>query len=599
MGTMLDLGILRATGWALLHFLWQGVALALVATITLRAGATLRATYRHLFAMAILAFAPLLFVATILGQLAAPLVATAPPPSPATVLQLSRDATAALSATAPSLQSDGQLFAIVALVWLLAVLVSTIRLGLAYRTAGRLCRALSSQLVPSAAHMMVEAALAQAQERMRVKRSIHLVWTPTGASPAVLGWLRAVVLFPITVASGLTPDQVELLLAHEVAHIRRHDFLINLLQSWIETLFFFHPAIRWLSSRIRFERELACDEAVVEAYHRPREYGEALAQLVLLNPPPPRLAMAATSSQLVVRIRRLLGNRQEAELMPHRPLLAVLISGGLLAVLAGGQLASAQSVMQRMLDQPGPARVISRQEHVNRFWDRSITVTMLADDGRLLSELRLGRRFQGMRFLAQLQPVDGRDTAIIALRAELYGWQGRREIDLVPPKGRLVDTSVDSLIMLFLRERGLNANTRGARLATETEAVGVLQEVKAIGDPVVRARYLQGGIAAVSSSTGREQLLVEALQIPNSSVEVSRAMRAAMKAARSPIELAAFVAHIPDIAGEAERLELLLEAIRIGGIGSPLLRQAIEHAIPTLPGDDARDAVRRALAGAT
>src|SRR6185295_7018416 len=98
---------------------------------------------------------------------------------------------------------------------------------------------------------------------------------------------------------------IELLIAHELAHVRRHDFLVNLLQSWVETLFFFHPGIGWLSRRIRLEREMACDDDVVAAYDQSDEYGEALARLALLDVSQPTLAVAATGSSLTLRIRRL------------------------------------------------------------------------------------------------------------------------------------------------------------------------------------------------------------------------------------------------------------------------------------------------------
>ena len=81
--------------------------------------------------------------------------------------------------------------------------------------------------------------------------------------PTVIGWLKPVVLLPASALAGLAPQQLEAILAHELAHIRRHDYLVNLLQTLVETLLFYHPAVWWLSRRIRIERENCCDDLAV------------------------------------------------------------------------------------------------------------------------------------------------------------------------------------------------------------------------------------------------------------------------------------------------------------------------------------------------
>ena len=78
--------------------------------------------------------------------------------------------------------------------------------------------------------------------------------------PTVIGSLRPVVLLPVSALAGMSPSQLDAILAHELAHIRRHDYLVNLLQTLVETLLFYHPAVWWLSRRIRIERENCCDD---------------------------------------------------------------------------------------------------------------------------------------------------------------------------------------------------------------------------------------------------------------------------------------------------------------------------------------------------
>ena len=92
--------------------------------------------------------------------------------------------------------------------------------------------------------------------------------------PTVIGWLRPVVLMPASALSGMGPQQLEAILAHELAHIRRHDYLVNLLQTVVETLLFYHPAVWWLSGRIRVERENCCDDLAVSLCGDPYAYAE-------------------------------------------------------------------------------------------------------------------------------------------------------------------------------------------------------------------------------------------------------------------------------------------------------------------------------------
>ncbi len=102
-------------------------------------------------------------------------------------------------------------------------------------------------------------------------------------SPATLGFLRPVILLPPAVALGVTPQQLEALLAHELAHIRRHDYLVNVLQMLAETLFFYHPAVWWASRRIRVERELCCDDIAVDACGDAVGYAQALTKVARLQ----------------------------------------------------------------------------------------------------------------------------------------------------------------------------------------------------------------------------------------------------------------------------------------------------------------------------
>ncbi len=148
----------------------------------------------------------------------------------------------------------------------------------------------------------------------------------------LVGWLRPAVVFPVAALAGLSPAQIEALLAHELAHVRRHDYLVNLLQSFAEVVLFYHPAVWWLSRRIRTERELCCDDLAVGVCDR-LVYATALTDLAAMRHP--RVALAATGGDLLARVRRILDRDREEPSMSSnvRWIPAVVVSAGMLVAV--------------------------------------------------------------------------------------------------------------------------------------------------------------------------------------------------------------------------------------------------------------------------
>ena len=119
--------------------------------------------------------------------------------------------------------------------------------------------------------------------RMGLTRPVRLLISSLAEGPSVVGWIRPVILLPAATLLGLTPEQLEAVLAHEFAHIRRYDYLVNILQMVVETLLFYHPAVWWTSARIRHERELCCDDLAVSSCGDPLCYARALTKLERLR----------------------------------------------------------------------------------------------------------------------------------------------------------------------------------------------------------------------------------------------------------------------------------------------------------------------------
>lgn len=160
--------------------------------------------------------------------------------------------------------------------------------------------------------------------RVGVSQPVRLLRSGLARVPMAMGWLRPVILLPASAMTGLTEEQLRAVIAHELAHIRRYDYLVNLLQSVIETLLFYHPAVWWLSHRIRVEREHCCDDIAVRVCGNRVSYARALTELEVLRCGSGFMAPAATSGSLPSRVRRLLNVPTARSLHSGRSLAGLL-----------------------------------------------------------------------------------------------------------------------------------------------------------------------------------------------------------------------------------------------------------------------------------
>ena len=325
---------------ALLHFLWQGLALALLAGVGLLALRRASANVRYLFLLGVLLLmllAPIVTFAVLHHQPvaesvvfdAAPLLATHASSRPAAPVLGS------VSREIPPLLLL-RLWLLAHLCWLAAlwaagVCLLSLRLLLGWLGLGSLRR----RAVRLDAW---RARLEHVAARMGIRRRVLLLESARLHAPSVLGWLRPAILLPSAVFTGLTPEQLELVLAHELAHLRRHDYLVNVLQSLAETLLFYHPAVWWLSRRVRLERECCCDDLAVAACTDRVRYAQALTILGQVCSRGEGLAPAGSGSDLGRRVRRLLHVPASSPGQP--PWVVGVVALGLVVALAVGLRAS-------------------------------------------------------------------------------------------------------------------------------------------------------------------------------------------------------------------------------------------------------------------
>jgi GWxTD domain-containing protein len=203
--------------------------------------------------------------------------------------------------------------------WMLGVLAFHLRALAGWIAARRLRR-----LGVCCAAADWTARLERLTARVRVSRPVTLFESSLADAPLVIGYLRPVILMPAGLLVGLPAAQVEAILAHELAHVLRQDYLVNLAQTFVEGLLFYHPAVWWISHVIRAERENCCDDVAVAVSGNARQYAAALAALEHNRIAAREPALAATGGSLVNRIRRILESPERSR-VGFAPLASALV----------------------------------------------------------------------------------------------------------------------------------------------------------------------------------------------------------------------------------------------------------------------------------
>jgi beta-lactamase regulating signal transducer with metallopeptidase domain len=304
---------LDAIAWALIHFCWQAAAVAVLYRVLMVAFSRSASSTRYLLSIAALVLMTFGAFATFAWEI------YSARPSPAFHNAVAEIRNAALVAVVPqgattvaadsgagSRTSPANLLRWIDCGWVLGVVLLSLRSIGGWWVIQRLRRTAVDQ-APSAVRESFE----RISTALGLRRAVLLRVSSAIAGPITVGAVRAMVLLPVSAITLLGPDELEMVLAHELAHVRRGDFLCNLLQTLAETLFFFHPAVWWIGKRIRYERELCCDDVALKICPNPMTYATALFRLEEQRVRRWRLAMALDGHQsnqtLRMRIARILG----------------------------------------------------------------------------------------------------------------------------------------------------------------------------------------------------------------------------------------------------------------------------------------------------
>jgi beta-lactamase regulating signal transducer with metallopeptidase domain len=327
----------QVLGSVLLHFLWQGALIAGVLWLLLGALPRARAQARYAACCAALA-----------ALLLAPLLTGA---------WLWHPPTESLGGSESGAASPSWFSLTLLLVWAVG---SSLMLGrLAFGLV--LLRRLVAQAESAPSEW--QQALARLARQLGLRQRVRLLVSLRVDAPLVLGWWRPVVLVPLAALSSLPPVYLEALLAHELAHVRRFDFLVNVLQCCVEAVLFYHPAVHWVSRRMREEREHCCDDVAIAVSGDALSYARALTEMEALRAPIPELAPASNGGSLMLRIERILRRPD------HRTQTkAYLSAGGLLVAAFGAALAGVWACSSGDSEASAPPAIAAARSALSIPW---------------------------------------------------------------------------------------------------------------------------------------------------------------------------------------------------------------------------------------
>ena len=320
-------------GWTLLHFLWQGALVGGIYACLRYVMNEASPQSRYVLSLATLGLLALLPVVTFIYLMGTPIsiqpIVGIAAGSPGAMLAPASDSP--LDALTSSLHP---LVPWTVPVWCIGVALLSFKAFAGWRRARTLVRRPSHEAPDSWQEAVLRLA-AQVGVRVRVR----LMVTARVAVPCVVGWLKPVILLPPAALTGLTTLQLEMVLAHELSHIRRHDYLVNLIQVAVETLLFYHPVVRWISCDARRERELCCDDCAVHACGDALHYAHALTDLAALRRDEASPVMGVTGGDLAMRIERLVSpHHAAAPRITSMMLASALCLSGMLAMASARHL---------------------------------------------------------------------------------------------------------------------------------------------------------------------------------------------------------------------------------------------------------------------
>ncbi len=388
-------------GWTVIHFLWQGILIAAVMFLLLRLARKFSANILYTIAcggLCLMGLAPIVTFCTIFEIDSTVRAVETEPVSSSRVSSI--DSSPSVVATTPSIEIDepfekyrsapesasansgnslqemwtlvqsklAMLAPWIAMLWGIGVVTTALRLAIGWESLRKLRAQVTKTEIPQ-----ITSCLLSVKQGLGLMREITVGVSGKVTNPLVVGWLRPLVVLPTKILTELSPAQIKAVLAHELAHVKRGDFVINAIQCVIETLLFFHPCVWWASARVRQERENCCDDLAVSIVGSSKCYAQALLQLEQSRAQQ-QLALGANGGSLVDRIRRL--TRPATTVSQRSSFAPTVFALCVLLPLMPGLIAIASASIQQQEEEKDPM-----------ILNQNIAVTVLDSEGLPLSEV--------------------------------------------------------------------------------------------------------------------------------------------------------------------------------------------------------------------
>ena len=321
---LLSNNVLITLALTLLHFLWQGLLIAGALKLALTVVAPAKALFRYsLICIALLACL-LIPITTFFGLYNSVAQSTLLTNTISFKPLVNLGQSAGINFTEAWFAQSVNYLSIISVIWFLGISLMAVKLILELYKVNQLPK--SHYQAPNELLLLRFKALAA---QIGLSHTPKLIISLSAKVPMAIGWLKPVVLLPAHMITGLSQAQLEMILLHELAHIRRHDYLVNFLQTLVEILLFFHPAVAWISTQMRLEREHCTDDIAVTHSESALAYAHTLAdsaQLCYRHVSKPSMAMAATGGDLSQRVNRLVKYHCNSQSMQRKWLAGSIIS---------------------------------------------------------------------------------------------------------------------------------------------------------------------------------------------------------------------------------------------------------------------------------
>ena len=396
---------IRAVTTILMHSLWQGTLIGLVAAIALSLLRSGSAKIRY--AVSCSAMAAVILAVGVTAASVWPGGHGSVRSTPAATIELaggegisSVSATINIPAPVNDVSSSNRWWRhpsinrYIFIIWVTGVMLLSVYHLLGWRRARGFARRGTSP-VPPEWHTRFE----QLCDELRFRRLLSLLSSSLVKVPCVVGWVKPVILVPVSMFTSLSPSDIEMILVHELAHVRRYDVLVNMIQAAMETLFFFNPAIWWLSRQIRIEREDCCDEAAILRTGNRLRYARALANLEELRMFQTSFGSAITGTPLSRRIQRITGATRPRLYSSTLSFSGLLLIIAIIALLVGSSGGLKSSAVQASENSDAAQTFNPEPGNLRGEWE-------VESDRDEVKILVYGRKSSGMNFALDRDEVE-------------------------------------------------------------------------------------------------------------------------------------------------------------------------------------------------